>query len=505
MRYLRILFLAMLAVGLIASGAWAGNITYYGSGSSANTPFSVAVEAMGAGRNLTQSAASNGVNFVNKAALIINIGHAIVSGSLLTVSFTNGGFSGAAVFLCQIDATNNTTGQSPVATAIPAANDTSLSFVIGRGIPGGNNVFVTTSANSTNCSDSNGAFIYRFLPVTSATFATVAYNVSISGTVYDSGPGVNIANFAKQFVTAYGAGNSTIDWTGTNANGARFTGTSNNAAVGGSANIQFTSMDINTAGTSPSAGLTVSAILSLQDSASWSGVQRVYVDGATGGGGCTLASNNAVNNSLAGSVNVNLSIPASAFNGTASFAPAVCVDVKGNTVLQARTIKAAYNISVSSGGNPSRQDTFATVQQWASINVYQGLVPYISAQSIYATICFISNMSSASAAVTASIRATESGASLAGLTGLSLGTLAAESTMRVDFASAITPYTYSGGVESAGTATSLTGLQANDRYTAMINVGASPTEVTVNCLQLDPAGSKRAVPVLTQTCSPLCQ
>jgi hypothetical protein len=170
--------------------------------------------------------------------------------------------------------------------------------------------------------------------------------------------------------------------------------------------------------------------------------------------------------------------------------------------LQTRTIKGAIDINVTgTGPNDPAIDPYTTIMQWQS-NGYQGMIPYISALSIYNTICFINNRSTTSGTVTADILTTESGGpTLSALTGLSLGTLAGGATMRVDFASGITPYTYSGGTESAGTVVPITGLAANDRYTAMINVGASPTQITVNCIQQDPAGSKRAVPVLTQSTS----
>jgi len=323
--------------------------------------------------------------------------------------------------------------------------------------------------------------------------ASVAYNVSLGGTVYDSKSAVNIANISKQFVTNYVAFTSTIDYaTNASSNGSRFTGVSNNAAVPGHAAINFTSMDLNAVA---NASLTVSALLSLQDTASWQGVQRVWVNGSGDCSAANLPSNNAVNNSPSGTV--NLSIPSTAFNGTGTYAANVCVDVKGNQALQTRIIKAGYDISVGTGGNDPPADTLTTIMQWVS-NGYQGIIPYISALSTYRTICFISNKSTASGAVTVDILSSESGATLTGLSGLSIGTLAAGGTMRVDFDSEITPYTYSGGTESAGTPTSLTGIQSNDRYTAMINVGASPTQIYVNCIQLDPAGSKRAVPVLTQ-------
>ncbi len=72
--------------------------------------------------------------------------------------------------------------------------------------------------------------------------------------------------------------------------------------------------------------------------------------------------------------------------------------------------------------------------------------------------------------------------------------------IRVDFTSSITPYTYSGGVETAGTAVAIPGVQGNDRMSVILNVGAGVTAIQTNCIQTDTlAGVKRNVPVLTQT------
>jgi len=499
MRYVKVLFLVMLAFGLMASGVWAGNITY-----NAGTANLVALDAMGAGRNLSVpgSVTGTGANVgFNNATFRITPGQQLASGSLLTVSFVNSAFNGTAVNLC---AANNDTiaVTAPVGTATPAANTSSQGFVLGTTVASGQTLFVTTDGG--NCNNSNGAFIIRFQPVTSAAFAQVSYNVALQGTVYDSKGAVNVGNIAEQYPRFYGVGNSTIDFAlNATSNGAHFLNSSN-AAVSGTANINYVTMDIGTTGTSPNAGLTVTALLALQDTSSWQGVKDVWVDGAGDCSAGSLPNNNAINSTPSGTV--NLGLPTTAFGGTAQYLANVCVDVKGNIPLQTRTIKAGYNISVSSGGVSPGQDAFTTVQNWIS-NGYQAAIPYINGSSTFATICFLNNMSSASGTVTTSIVSAESGASLAGLTGLAVGSLAAGQTMRMDFtqspagtgAVSIIPYSYSGGVESAGTAIPLTGIQTNDRYSAIISIGASPTQITVNCIQLDPAGSKRAVPVLTQS------
>lgn len=498
MRYLKILFLSLMVVGLIASGAFAGNMSYIGSGFVANTTLSVALEAMGGARNMTIVSSTPATTTITTPALVINPSQALVSGSLLTISFVNAGFDGSTVYLCQIDAANNTGVVAYIASTTPSANATSQAFVLSSGTAAGNSVMITTSANSTNCVG-NGAFIVRFQPVSSAAMASVSYNVTQSGTVYDSGNAANnIANVSRQYNATYANATSFIDFLNAPANGSKFT--TNSAYTATTSNVILGNAAKNVNTTSAPASLTVAAVISLQDSASWQGVSSVYArsDGTT----CdATGTNNVANNSPSGTV--NLTLPSAVFNGAVRAAANVvlCAQVAGNTTLQTRTIKAAADINVTgTGANDPAIETYTTVMNWQS-NGYQGVIPYISASSTFTTICFLSNKSSQSGPVTVDIMTSQSGASLASLTALSLGTVPALGTMRMDFASGITPYTYAGGVESAGTATALTGLQANDRYTAMINIGASPSSVTVNCIQLDPAGSKRAVPVLTQISS----
>jgi hypothetical protein len=497
-RYLKMLFLAMLAVGMVASGAFAGTISFLGSSSAANTPFAVALEAMGAARNQTATGGTNSGSIVTPALFIIP-SQPLVSNTFLTVSFTNAAFDGSTVYLCQLDSSNNNgmTAKAPIGTATPTANSTSYAFVLSSGVAQGNRVQVTTNADTTNCIG-NGAFIYRFQPVSSASLASVTYNVASSGTTYDSGNAVNnVANISRQYTTSYSSNSSYIDFLVAPANGSKLASNSLYTTTGANANIANNSSTYDTSTTGSS--VSVSMLLSLQDSASWQGISSVYLRNTSLAQGCgSTGTNNAANNSPSGTV--NLSVPASAFNGVspASFTGTVCAQVAGNVALTARTIKGSTTEVLSGTGYNTSigADTYTTVMTWQT-NGYQGLIPYLNTQSIYNTICFINNKSSASAPVTTDILTAESSASLTGLTGLSLGTLAAGTTMRVDFASSVTPYTYSAGTETAGTPIPLTGLQVTDRYSAEINVGATPSLITVNCIQQDPAGSKRAVPVLT--------
>ena len=501
MRYLKILVLAMLAVGLVASGAFAGSIVFSGSGGTTNEPYSVALEAMGGARSLLVTG-SDGTSTIVAPVLYITPSQALVSGSLLTFTFTNVAFdSTSPVYLCQLAANNSVTNAdgtlpAPIGSATPTANSSITSFVLSSGTSSTfNRVLVTQNATPTNCA-SNGNLTMRFQPVSSGTMATISYNATIGGTQYDSKAAINIGNIARQYTTSYNATNTPIDFLNAPANGSKFAVNNAYTTQGSWARISNTAKNVNT--TDSPASLTVSALLSLQDSASWGGVKSVYIRNGENLSCNAGGTNNAANNSPAGTVNMN--IGTGAFNGgtAASGYWSVCAEITGNATVQSRTIKGALDISVTgTGPNDPGMDSYVTLMQWLS-NGYQGIIPYASASSTYLTICMINNKSGTSAPITADILSSESGAALTSLNGLSLGTLAAQGTMRVDFASSITPYTYSGGAESAGTPISLTGLESNDRYSAMINVGGSPTQIYVNCIQVDPAGSKRAVPVLTQ-------
>lgn len=486
-KYSKILVLAMFVVAIMSTGVWAGTTTTSGT-------VSVALEAMGAARNYTIPGVGTSTGWSSFGVKLIP-GQAYASGSLVTITFTNAGFNAVPYYLCEIsnsaNAAKSTGGGAPVGYATPSANATNQAFVLSNAVGGGNALLLTTSASTADCANTGTPDLsIRFQPMSSAGMASVSFSTSIGGTTYDSGSAKNFANISQQFNTAYLSGNSTIDYANNaTANGSNFGGT-NTTTSSGSANITFTDKNINAAGgAAPHAGLTVSSILSLQDTASWQGVQRVYLMSSTA---CALTGNVVVNNAPSGTV--ALALNSTSFNGAASFFGNVCADVKGNEVIQSRTIKGSYDITVASGGVDPAADSYTQVMAWMP-NSYQAIVPYLSADSTFGTICFINNKSALAVGATADIVTSESGTLLSSQT---IGTIGAGKTVRVDFAGTITTYSYSGSTETAGTPVTLTGLQANDRYSAMINVGSAPSNITVNCIQKDPAGSKRAVPVLQQ-------
>ncbi len=514
-KFLKVSFLAMLIVAVMALPAFAGTITFWGSpggtSGAANVKYSVALEAMNAARNftITSSSGTTGSGYAN-APLKITPGQQLASGSLLTITLANAAFNAGAtgsVLLCA--ATSDTASVDvPVAAQQPAANSASLSWVLGTTVSTGQFLFVTTSG-TTSCSNSNASLSVQFQPVSSAALASVSYTVSLNSTTYDQKSAVNFANFAREFTTAYANLPSTIDYTTNSAsNGAHFVvGTGANAANAGTANIARGTVDFSAEAVGATgASLSVAGILSLQDSASWQGVKDAYVLGSAGGGSICAAAGPGANNAIVqgaanlGTGTVNLAVSSAAFNGAASYAAVACVDVLGNTVLQSRSIKGFYTVN----GGVADVDSATLLMTW-SPNGYQAIIPYINGSSTFDTICTISNQGATAAPATATLLSAESigaagGSIPTGAQGISLGTVPANGLIRVDFTSSITPYTYSGGVETAGTAVAIPGVQGNDRMSVILNVGAGVTAIQTNCIQTDTlAGVKRNVPVLTQT------
>ncbi|MBF0558434.1 MAG: hypothetical protein HQL08_06600 [Nitrospirae bacterium] len=506
-KFLKVLVLAMLVVGLMTSGVMAGT-TAFRTSTGATTFVKAPLEAMGVARTITLGGigTSGGTGLgANNAAFSIFPSQTINSGSLLTVTFGNAGMPVTTVVLC---AANNdaAVNGTPLYSLTTTVNQTVMNFLIGNTVPSGTTMFLTNVAggpNTTapNCISSNGALQVTLLPTTSAKIATMtwtAYAAGFSGVSIDTANATaNFANIAKQYsTTILTANNSSIDFVNAPGNGTTFAGNTTLAAKG---TVNFVAADFTGGLDGVGNGLAVSGLISLQDTAAWQAVSSVFLVGNDIG--CSSANTYAIANGAALTGTVNIAVPTSGANNfsgaNATSQPVtICVSVAGNQVIQSRTITEQGTVVVTgSGAQQQATTTAATLFTWLP-NGYQGIVTYVSGSSTYNTICFVSNQSSTSAPVTLSVLTTESGATLTALQSISLGSVAGKGTMRVDLSQTATPYTYASSTETAGTATTLTGVASNDRYTALFNVGANPSSVTVNCIQADPAGSKRAVPVV---------
>jgi len=125
------------------------------------------------------------------------------------------------------------------------------------------------------------------------------------------------------------------------------------------------------------------------------------------------------------------------------------------------------------------------IMVWA-INGYQAVVPYITTDPAFATICIANNTSVSSADLVVDILSSESGTVA---TNLGVGTIGSKKTVRLDF-NGLTVTNAAGGSNTIP-------LGAGQRYSVRFTITADQNSVYVNCIQIDPAGSKRMVPVLT--------
>jgi hypothetical protein len=157
---------------------------------------------------------------------------------------------------------------------------------------------------------------------------------------------------------------------------------------------------------------------------------------------------------------------------------AVTLDVQTFTVVALLNFadNTKYNDVALASGN---------IMVW-TINGYQAVVPYITTNPLYQTICIANNSSVSAADVVVDILSSETGAVTSNL---GVGTIAAKSTGRLNFAGQT--------VSNAAGGSAPIPLGTEERYSARLTITADQNQVYVNCIQTDPAGSKRMVPVLT--------
>jgi hypothetical protein len=155
----------------------------------------------------------------------------------------------------------------------------------------------------------------------------------------------------------------TIDYLSTPFNGTRIisgVGTSDDTAdgsLGGTANnVNITKADrhfaVNTGtaavGVANAAGLTVSALVSLQDSAGWQGISKAYLVPGNAAA-CNLANNVSTVNATPSNT-VPLTVSSAAFNGSAAANLALCIEADGTASLLPRTIQANVDVNVTGTG-----------------------------------------------------------------------------------------------------------------------------------------------------------
>src|SRR5208337_5168984 len=331
----KISFLVLLVVGLMAGSAFAGSVQIYGSSrsSTANT-LTAAVEALGAAKGFTMTqqgggCIQGGVVQLGGCPLGITAAVTINVGDVINVSFTSTGANPAVIAPVGAGSTNtflcvNGALSTPIfgPTGSLAVNQTAINFTSNQTINPGTPMFVTTDpAVTTTCAASNGRLDISLPKTTSAQILGISFRtIPPSSGTPDSGS-ANFANVVFQESTLYANSTASIDFIGNN--GVKFT-------AGNTANQAVVNLATNYGSITANLGVTnSSAILSLQDTANWAGVNAVWVQNTTGCG----AYNGNVTNSAALNGTLNLTIPGNAFNGNSSpgtYTGFLCISVPGN-------------------------------------------------------------------------------------------------------------------------------------------------------------------------------
>jgi len=514
-RHLKILLFGMALIGLMAGSAFAGT-TQVNQGA-ANAAYTASLEAMGAARNAEISANVAAAAAAANYAVTYSTSQQIATSNFLSVTLTGAAFTGNTIRMCKaIAAGANTDGIYAVAT--PPAASTSYNFQINYAAAGDTNDLVAGSilylTTATACSNSAGSMpasnlLLQLSSTSAATSPSIAVAIISSGGLsVDTSSTKQLALITKEYTVGFAATNHSVDYLAvTPANGTRlnpgnvaFAGTpaANNAInIRVPVALNFTANGSQAGGAAATnAGITVSGVVQLTDTAAWQGASKVFLSNfANYNGTCTDNAGGNLVGTGSPSGTLSFTIPAGAFNGgiqaggAAAANLAVCLMADGNSLSQPRTIQASVAINTGTGGNSDAATSFTTLDSWDT-NAYQGYATWVVNSSLVPTYCLISN-NDTTKSVTAllDVASSEGGVVLSG----TLGTIASKTSNMLTF-------TGNSASLTDGTAVDLTTLLADKRYAAKITLTTSPNNATVTCIQTDPTtGAKRAVPVVTNS------
>jgi len=503
MKHLKILFLSMAVIGLMAGSAFAGT-TRVNHGVTV-TPYLAALEAMGAARNVT-IVGVNALGAVN-APISYVLGQALTTGNLLELTFTGAAFTGGAVGVCANNTAANGTliARADTTTAGATTANFQVDLLAGAGganVLAGNYVWFVAGGTNAICHASAAAaanFDVQLSLTSSATTPTARVRSLTGGGIeIDTSTAVNLARIVSEFVPTLTVADAiVVDYLGTPGTGVQFiaAGTGTNVIAGGAADkvsIARTAVNTTTSQGAANAGLTTRAIVNLSDSQSWQGVSRVYLMGNNAGASpaCAIATNVASNTSPSGTVSLTAS--AAAFNGSTAGGGniGVCIEVTGANSLNPRTITGNQDISVTgTGANDPAASANVAFQNWV-LNAYQGFVGWLVNSATLPTYCLINNNDTLrTATVLMDVVSSEGAVVLSG----TLGTIAPRTSNMATF-------TADSASLTGGTPLSLSTLGANKRYGAKLTGTVAPANLTISCIQTDPStGVKRSVPVFANS------
>jgi hypothetical protein len=519
MRYLKILFLSLALIGLMVGSTFAGTIAV-------SNPFTTAAEGIAitcaANMDLDTGVATPLGTAGLGSFITYTPGIALNIGDKLTFTLTNATFRDAAYFLLvdedqaavgDIDGDTVVTELQEVGNWISGGSGTSsvtirianynvpatwvLYLVSSNAIANtGADVDVTAATDQNiiirlNCGLTNGSLVTL----------KVENSEDVGGTPLTGAdaPAATIIDVETQFAITFTRGTSIIDVTSPSLRtnfieegGADDIITSvNDTDLAASSGVVIVTNDANSSiedfinlATYPAAlELTLGAVANIYTALDF-GNARVYVDADA------VSTTNGANYAFNAVTHI-ATVPAGVFTVAqgAVWTDDVYIGVDGINLLttQVWPLTATVNFTNANITDPTATDlSFVT---W-TINGYQAVIPYITTNPLYPTICVANNTSTAAADVMVDILSSETGTIG---TNLDVGEIAGLSTVRLDFAG----QTVSNAV--AGSAAIPLGVA--ERYSVRLTITADQNQVYVNCLQAEPTGFKRMVPVLTDDTS----
>lgn len=478
MRYLKILFLSMFV--FMAGVAFAGTTRV--NHAATNTPITVSLETMGTSRDMNivgTTPASTGSPTRNSAPITFRLEAPVAIGNLISVAFSGAAFNGATITVCSPSGT--------IGSATPTAGATTYNIQTSANLNAGDFFWLTggTAADCANLTSASQSMPVRLTPTGSAKTATVQIEVLTPGGVsVDTSDPVNLAIIRSEYDVVTMSSYHRIDydkpWFGKMIISGKLTQVTADSYAAGAANV----LHIRTANdySAVDAGLTVGAVVNLQDSANWQGVSKAYLVG--GGAACNFSDNIVASNAPFPDT-VSLTIPATYFNGGAFVDFNLCLEADGTTALIYRAIEARVDVSVTgTGANNPIPSATVDVQVWES-NGYQATIPWLVNSSMMPTYCLITNEDdSKTADLLLSIVGSESGNVFTG----SVGTLAPHTSVLATFTA--------GSVTVGRTQVPIPTLSADERYAATVTSTTKSSSTRMACIQTDPTtGAKRSVPV----------
>lgn len=383
-------FGAFLVLCLMASTVMAGTTTVAGSGAAAN--YAIAHEALGQQRVITLTGVSTTAT-ANNVAIGFTLGQNLTAGSLLNIQLDSAlSFQAAPYYVCAANTGGSGATASPLTTdsvqiglATPSSGATNTLFVLnsatsGAAVTTGNLLYVSTNT----CGNTTSAANLIVAANATTGLKPITASITLAGVTVDPSVGANAVKVVNEFTPNLSANDLIkIDYLSTPYDGTHleYDNTLGTNVIAISPNklvVNRTTVDFFTYNTgAPNGSVTLAQVMTLQDSAAWQGVSKVYLVQTTNISGSNCLVGNVIANNTSPSGNITLTAAGNgAFNGTLAQNTTLCVQVTGSSALTSRTISGNYSFTATSGGIAPSGESGKTFQVWIP-NGYQSFQPYM--------------------------------------------------------------------------------------------------------------------------------